>query len=327
MTAEESPRRVGFLRDETGRLRTVWRLLVFLSGFALIQIVTTLVVVFFMLLYSLVHGSESLEPANSLRGAMLWFHYLGTLILLPTIFGLAVGCRRSLDRMPVESMGLVRPARRLMSSPWVGLGLGVLPIAFGACTLLWMGGLVEKTGGGLGQALSILPLLTFMAFIEELVFRGYLFQNFLDIRRPVAGVFLTSILFWLLHSWNAHVWSSWIISVNLFEAGALFALAYGVSRNLWFPTALHLGWNFTQGGVFGIAVSGNEMPGLLTLVPGSSAPSWLSGGAFGLEGSVLMTGAEAALILFFLVALGRRAAMAKAESAAVLTSEDQKETI
>jgi hypothetical protein len=52
---------------------------------------------------------------------------------------------------------------------------------------------------------------------------------------------------------------------------------------------MHAAWNFTQGGVFGAAVSGDkpedQLPGLLQ--PRITGPDWLTGGAFGPEASVV----------------------------------------
>ena len=74
--------------------------------------------------------------------------------------------------------------------------------------------------------------------------------------------------------------STWFSAIAIMlEAGVLLGSAYFLTRRLWLPIGLHIGWNFTQGGVFGIAVSGHPSSGLLQAV--LSGPTWLSGGAFG----------------------------------------------
>ena len=55
---------------------------------------------------------------------------------------------------------------------------------------------------------------------------------------------------------NPNAWSSPLIGVNLFGAGVLLALAYMLSGNIWFPTVVHFAWNFAQGVLLGIPVSG-----------------------------------------------------------------------
>ena len=58
-----------------------------------------------------------------------------------------------------------------------------------------------------------------------------------------------------------------------------------MTRNLWLPIGLHAGWNVTQGFVWGVPVSGNPFVGMVE--SGLYGPDWLSGGAFGLEASVI----------------------------------------
>jgi hypothetical protein len=69
------------------------------------------------------------------------------------------------------------------------------------------------------------------------------------------------------------------------EAGALLGVTYAASRSLWLPMGLHFGWNFTEGGVFGTAVSGGQSHGLIESV--LSGPTLVTGGAFGPEASVI----------------------------------------
>jgi hypothetical protein len=71
----------------------------------------------------------------------------------------------------------------------------------------------------------------------------------------------------------------------MIEAGILLAAAYAYTGRLWLPIGIHIAWNFTQGGIFGVEVSGNTSEGLLQ--GKLSGPLWLSGGAFGAEGSVI----------------------------------------
>jgi hypothetical protein len=155
------------------------------------------------------------------------------------------------------------------------------------------------------QTALLIPTFIVMAFTEEIVCRGYLYQNLIDIRRPWFGLFFSSTIFWLLHALNPAVWSSPIIAVNLFGAGVTLALAYRVSGNIWYPTAAHFGWNFAQGVLFQVPVSGIKTDGLCDVQIVESAPRWLTGGAFGIEGSLLGTAAEVAMSLVLIRALWR----------------------
>src|SRR5262249_21607212 len=107
--------------------------------------------------------------------------------------------------------------------------------------LLGTGCLVWEGVSGSPQTALLVPTFAVMAFFEEIVCRGYLLQNLVDIRRPVFGVLFSSTVFWLLHSLNPAAWSSPIVSLNLCGAGIVLALAYRTSGNIWFPRAMHLG--------------------------------------------------------------------------------------
>ena len=69
------------------------------------------------------------------------------------------------------------------------------------------------------------------------------------------------------------------------EAGLLLGLIYHVWRSLPMCAGAHMGWNFVQGTVYGIPVSGSQSQGWL--VSTRTGPDWLGGGPFGAEASVI----------------------------------------
>jgi len=86
-----------------------------------------------------------------------------------------------------------------------------------------------------------------------------------------------------VHAGNAG--ASWISTLAIaLEAGVLLGIAYAATRSLWLPIGVHFGWNFTEGGIFGAAVSGAHYQGLIGA--SLSGPTWLTGGAFGPEASL-----------------------------------------
>jgi hypothetical protein len=50
---------------------------------------------------------------------------------------------------------------------------------------------------------------------------------------------------------------------------------------------LHTAWNFLQGTIFGVAVSGTDAPTDSLFQPLIQGNPWLTGGAFGIEASVI----------------------------------------
>lgn len=73
----------------------------------------------------------------------------------------------------------------------------------------------------------------------------------------------------------------------------------------WLPIAIHAGWNVAQGAVFGVQVSGNPVDDVALLVGGTAGPAWLTGGAYGLEGSVAALAVPVAAVGVALVSVRR----------------------
>ena len=74
-------------------------------------------------------------------------------------------------------------------------------------------------------------------------------------------------------------------AVNILLASLLMSVAYLRTRQLWLPIGIHAGWNFTQGPLLGINVSGNDFSqGWHTVALEGS--KWVTGGKFGFEASL-----------------------------------------
>jgi hypothetical protein len=121
-------------------------------------------------------------------------------------------------------------------------------------------------------------------FAEELLFRGILFRWTEEFAGSWAALVISSVLFGFVHIANPN--SSLIAtSFIAIEAGVLLGGAYMLTRSLWAPIGLHAAWNFTQGYIFDVPVSGVAENGLVQAK--LSGPALLSGGQFGLEASLL----------------------------------------
>lgn len=89
-----------------------------------------------------------------------------------------------------------------------------------------------------------------------------------------------------MHVFNPNF--SLIAFLNILLAGILIGSTYIYTRNLWFPIALHLFWNWLQGPILGFEVSGGQLGGTLLSLE-LPEENIINGGAFGFEGSVLCT--------------------------------------
>lgn len=119
---------------------------------------------------------------------------------------------------------------------------------------------------------------------EEILFRGVLFRMIEEGLGTWWALAISALFFGAVHISNpgATLWSSVAIAL---EAGLLFGMLYHVTRSLPICMGLHAAWNFAQGTIYGIPVSGTDADGWL--VSTRTGPDWLSGGIFGAEASVV----------------------------------------
>jgi len=98
--------------------------------------------------------------------------------------------------------------------------------------------------------------MSFVAFAEELLFRGFIFQRLRAGQSFHRANLLTAFLFLLIH------WPGWLYvqgahwglvppSVSIFIAGWVFGLTMEVTRSLWPPILLHLLNNVLSGALMG----------------------------------------------------------------------------
>jgi membrane protease YdiL (CAAX protease family) len=118
----------------------------------------------------------------------------------------------------------------------------------------------------------------------ELLVRGLLFRVVEQAQGTWVALASSAVVFGALHLFNPGATVVTAAAIAL-QAGVLLGLAYVVTRRLWLPIGLHVAWNAIQGGVFGSPASGIPTEGLLRSQ--LTGPALLSGGGFGVEGSVV----------------------------------------
>jgi len=138
------------------------------------------------------------------------------------------------------------------------------------------------------------------AFVEEVLFRLIIFKLVEELLGSWLSMAVTALLFGFAHLFNSNatLWSAIAIAI---EAGILLAVAFMLTRRVWLAFGIHFGWNFLQASVFGITTSGISFDGLIS--PEITGPTWLTGGSFGIEASLItfVIGIVAALILLKMV--------------------------
>lgn len=195
---------------------------------------------------------------------------------------------RFIDRKPLMSIGLSweNKAKEML----IGLGFAFAFIA-GLFLVLMAVGAIKFTGyEGLKPGVFIVSMMLFLAaFDEEIIFRGYILNSMMDSSKnrwiALGG---SSLLFALMHAANPGVWSNWVPMTELFAAGFILGISYTFTKNLWFPTFFHFGWNFFQG-LLGFEISGINVDSwkMISHKNTGDVPDIVSGGVFGIEGSVI----------------------------------------
>ena len=205
------------------------------------------------------------------------------------------------DRRTLPQMGLrLRPStalRDLVGGAAGGIGLMAVVVAAGLLAGGWR--IALRDGDDAGAWLGItFPLFVAAAF-EEVVMRGVMLQH-VGRRWPLLGLAVSSGLFSALHLANPNTGEGgqglYAIQVlGILAAGLMLGTLFLRTGSLWLAIGVHFGWNWAQGVLFGLPVSGIVLPSIAegTIV----RSSLVTGGAFGPESSLI------ALVIIGLLAI------------------------
>ena len=203
-----------------------------------------------------------------------YFDLIGVLLLLWILM-------RFVDKEPFINLGFSLKGK--VNDIILGMTLGLLLMAVGYTILILLGE-IKFIGFNYDLKNIILLFLLFIAvsIAEETYVRGYVLKNLLKSFNPIISLIISSAIFSLLHFFNPNV--NYIALTELFIAGILLGISYVYTKNLWFPIALHLSWNFFQV-MFGFNVSGMDTYSLIEfeIIENNN----INGGDFGFEGSYL----------------------------------------
>lgn len=122
---------------------------------------------------------------------------------------------------------------------------------------------------------------------EEIFVRGFLLTSLSAKTNIIASVIISSAAFSLLHILNAN--TSVLAFVNIFFFGVLMSLVFLLTNSIWLVSGIHAAWNFFQGHVFGISVSGSPVTQSVLQFSPNKNLEILSGGDFGVEASIITT--------------------------------------
>lgn len=242
-------------------------------------------------------------------------------VMVPTLLGTAFGTILSMvycryfEMRHLTSMGCRK--RRAFLHYGAGLLIGALMMtAITMLTVLFGANRISYNADG-SRIVVVMYLVGFLVqgMSEEFIFRGYLMTTIGAHHSPYLAVGISSVAFGLAHAANPGI--SPLAMTNLILYG-VFAAVYMIHfDNIWGVCGIHSIWNFTQGNLYGISVSGSVSAESIFTTTAKSSHAFLTGGEFGIEGSiattiVLLTGTVIVLIMH-----SKKLASENTESAAV----------
>ena len=267
---DRPPTRFRIFINRHGEMRAGWRMVLFVLVLAVLSVLLVRPIVF------LFPGVDVLIPSCMFLAALLASSWVMTRFVNRKPFG-AVGLGLHQRTMREFGMGCLLGFLMMASIFLIQLGLGYL--TFGSLGLTW--------AAAAGRVALAALFFLVAAAGEELMFRGYFFQTFMQGITFLPAALIMSLLFGASHLANPHVTT--FAAINVALAGLWFSFAYLKTRSLWFPIGLHASWNFCQTTMFGFSTSGQEFHGRTIFTNVVSGPQWLTGGAFGPEGGALAT--------------------------------------
>ena len=268
--------------NEAGRLRSGWRLAIFFVAL--------------FLSYGLLGGVAGAIlyylPIGFSDRSLLGFLVPQFILLTASIF-LGWLCGKFLESLPFRALGAWF-TRNWLKDFVFGFIIGGASIGSAAVILIAFGATDFRFNENAGRSAILLTLgVSFVIFVvgaaaEEAFFRGYIFQTFTRAKLSLFAVALTSLIFAAMHTGNPS--ANYLSSFNTLLAGVWFGAAYLKTRTLWLPFGIHLAWNWMQGAVLGISVSGiNEITTAPLLQATNTGSPVLTGGDYGIEGGFACT--------------------------------------
>ena len=218
---------------------------------------------------------------NQQLAASPWLALAATAGMVGLSLAVYAAFARWVERRPVSDLGLAGMGRELGTGLLVGAGLYTLCVVI----LMLLGHYRIHSLNPWHFMLPALAMALGSGVIEELLFRGVLFRIVEASLGSWASIVVSSFVFGFAHLQNPQATVAGAVFISI-EAGLLLAAAYMVTRRLWLAIGVHIAWNYTQSGIFSGAVSGTESAaGLVNAT--IQGPVLLTGGAFGLEASVV----------------------------------------
>ena len=124
-----------------------------------------------------------------------------------------------------------------------------------------------------------------MAAAEEAIYRSFMMSAAKTSRSKLLIFLMPQLFFSYAHLGNDSV--TFLALANIALVGVWFAIIFWRSGSFWVAYGTHFAWNFFQGNILGMNVSGFETASLIS--SRFTGADLLTGGAFGSEGGIIAT--------------------------------------
>lgn len=171
----------------------------------------------------------------------------------------------------------------------VGAGLAIFSIVGIVAILLMSDNISLSLSKDLkiGTIIILIILVLMQGFLEEIVFRGYLMTRLAAKKGKWIAILLSSIFYLVFRMSNPS--TSKLDLINIFLISIVMSLLYWYFDNILVIAIFHAFWNCISGVVFGFNISGIKVFDTIFTVEAISDKQILTGGSYGIEGSIIAT--------------------------------------
>lgn len=234
------------------------------------------------LLSGIIGSIAPVTEENATLSLIVSLFLTAVVIILTLLF-----CRK-IENRPLRTTGM--KAKGFLPQYLCGAAAGFVMFG-GAVLMAWACGALTFSGRTEHFSAGTMAVLLFawlvQGFSEEISFRGWLMISVGTHRGVTEAVTTSGLYFAIAHIGNQGISIPAMINLGLFGMFAgLYVLRTG---SIWGAAAMHGVWNFVQGNLFGIKVSGMDMPDSVLRFSSEGGSKWLNGGAFGMEGGLCVT--------------------------------------
>ena len=224
------------------------------------------------------------------------FHLILDLLAFGFILNTVFRWAKKVEKRPIRTLGFYK--ENFLSALFKGYGLGLSLFILTLAGLVVLGQYqfdsIHLDTYSLAFTLFTIPFWILQGTAEELVTRAWLIPQLAKRTNLKVAIIISSSLFTLLHLGNPGI--TFLSAIDLFLFGVAMSLYLLKTDTIWGIGGIHGAWNFAQGNLFGVLVSGQSSGTSIMKFTPQGNQDWLSGGSFGIEGSIMTS-----LVLLLLI--------------------------